>query len=427
MTSRCRTSNFSLKERCVFIELLVTNYPFLHEDKGHSKVSNEMRTTAWNDLTDDFHVILADKNVYRTTKQLKTLYENIKHKIKRNISQGVMQALQTDVKTAKDIPLSLFMDLKSQYEGELGKSGDTGYLNPSFATGKGEGCGAAVGSNGCSHGTASGRQSCKYRKYSSNGSTKHDKKRNGSGSSDHSNSGHKVEKWMNSKNEEIIILDNKTIILNGCRNSKYPETSQVISNLPPNIGVRYPKNLSKNIYAISDSSDDDEEEENVKEKENQAEEELEEDELETGGEDSNPETEQVGQEISNHGNGHVNNSGERYSIGNYSNGNAYEPGNHSEMSSFGKYEVNNDEERNDNSNGHASNGYDKEYHSQTNNSNQYKSKENYLVNAEGLKEEFDDELGESANEFEAAGSPIDEINDSNGEFRNGDEDYESDH
>lgn len=81
MASRCRTSNFSLKERCVFIELLVQNYPFLHEEKGHSKSNNDIRSTAWNDLTNEFHFQLADKNTYRTTKQLKTLYENIKHKV----------------------------------------------------------------------------------------------------------------------------------------------------------------------------------------------------------------------------------------------------------------------------------------------------------------------------------------------------------
>ncbi|KAI5746979.1 hypothetical protein M8J77_009791 [Diaphorina citri] len=85
MTSRCRTSNFSLKERCIFIELLVKNYPFLHEDKGHSKSNNDIRSTAWNDLTKDFHVRLAEKNVYRTTKQLKTLYENIKHKFQARL------------------------------------------------------------------------------------------------------------------------------------------------------------------------------------------------------------------------------------------------------------------------------------------------------------------------------------------------------
>lgn len=52
------------------------------------------------------------------------------------------------------------------------------------------------------------------------------------------NSGEKVERWVNSKQKEIIVINNKTVIFNDGHHAGGPKKSQFISHLPPNIGVR---------------------------------------------------------------------------------------------------------------------------------------------------------------------------------------------
>ncbi|XP_008481879.1 uncharacterized protein LOC103518582, partial [Diaphorina citri] len=130
--------------------------------------------------------------------------------IKRNIGQGFMQA---DVKTAKDIPLALFMELKSQYESEMGKTGELGHKNGggmSYGAVGRDSYAAVSGNNKNCEGGIPGRQGCgmgcKCRAYSNILSSKHHKKSGGrSTSAAMLNSGDKVEKWMNSKHEEIIV------------------------------------------------------------------------------------------------------------------------------------------------------------------------------------------------------------------------------
>lgn len=60
--------------------------------------------------------------------------------------------MQADVKTAKDIPLSLFMQLKTQYEAEMGKMAATdnsGYESRSYATGRDYGAVATEAGKSC--------------------------------------------------------------------------------------------------------------------------------------------------------------------------------------------------------------------------------------------------------------------------------------
>ncbi|KAL1461810.1 hypothetical protein WDU94_013681 [Cyamophila willieti] len=76
--------------------------------------------------------------------------------------------MQADVKTAKDIPLALFMELKAQYEGEMGKSGEmmgvkSGGEECGGMRGGGFGGGAASGGNAgksCEYNGGEGRQNC---------------------------------------------------------------------------------------------------------------------------------------------------------------------------------------------------------------------------------------------------------------------------
>jgi hypothetical protein len=71
--------------------------------------------------------------------------------------------MQADVKTAKDIPLALFMELKSQYESEMGKTGELGHKNGggmSYGAVGRDSYAAVSGNNKNCEGGIPGRQGC---------------------------------------------------------------------------------------------------------------------------------------------------------------------------------------------------------------------------------------------------------------------------
>lgn len=111
-----RTDNFTSEEKCIFIDLLVNKYKSLHEDRSQNKENNIMKRETWKALLRDFHERLG--NSRRTLTQMKTLYENIKHRIKKCVDKGVFEIDWEPVNESGTfkIPIQLFEKIRLLYE-----------------------------------------------------------------------------------------------------------------------------------------------------------------------------------------------------------------------------------------------------------------------------------------------------------------------
>ncbi|XP_072402825.1 myb/SANT-like DNA-binding domain-containing protein 3 [Diabrotica undecimpunctata] len=73
-------SHFSSLEKDVILDLAI-KYKFIIENKQTDGVTNKQKAIAWENITKEFNAM--NVNTHRTSKQIKTFYENIKRKIKK--------------------------------------------------------------------------------------------------------------------------------------------------------------------------------------------------------------------------------------------------------------------------------------------------------------------------------------------------------
>lgn len=72
--------HFSEKEKEVLINICIKYKPII-ENKRTDGVSNKQKNIAWDNIAKEFNA--SGVNVPRSTKQLRTFYDNLKKRIKR--------------------------------------------------------------------------------------------------------------------------------------------------------------------------------------------------------------------------------------------------------------------------------------------------------------------------------------------------------